>query len=166
MVSNTMIKLTTFTKDGIIHKEEFKQKGFRPLNGWERLKDGNFVKVLGDPRCISFQEIKEQIKQSLQNTSNTIKNAKKPTTVKSLEPKYKDVRFLSSVKAKATKFNDDNLITLRKVKIRQSGLSSMIRVGDYFSKIEINKNANIIKCWKDCSDEPDIILEDYLIINE
>ena len=42
----------------------------------------------------------------------------------------------------------------------------MIRVGDYFAKIEINKNSNLIKCWKDHADEPDIILEDYLIINE
>ncbi len=55
--------LITLDKQGqTVKKEELFQKGY-PRNGVERKKDGNFYKILDDPRCISHIEMQEGIRK-------------------------------------------------------------------------------------------------------
>lgn len=158
-----MIKLTTLDKDGKIFKEEVKPKRFRPLNGWERLKNGDFVKKLDDPRCISFQEMKKYIQDS--HKDEIKKSINKPITSKAMQAKFTDVQLLGKIRAKRTAYGR-NVTTMYHASIKEAGIAFALNIKDYFAKIEINTLQNIIRFWKRNKEEPDIILEDYLIVNE
>jgi hypothetical protein len=51
----------TINADGQEVSRTPKPKRWSPRNGFQKKADGNFYKVLGDPRCISDQEIKKAL---------------------------------------------------------------------------------------------------------
>ncbi len=56
-----MITCTVLNEDkSIVQCDDF-PKRFRPIMGWERDRRGNFHKILGDPRCITFHRAKAAI---------------------------------------------------------------------------------------------------------
>jgi hypothetical protein len=72
-----MIKVITLDRDNLVVSEIEKPKGYRPRNGFRRLPNGNFVKVLGDPRNIRDIERAEEIKRKAEETKR--QSEPKPT---------------------------------------------------------------------------------------
>jgi hypothetical protein len=51
----------TLTSDLKVHSRERLPKGQKPLNGFQRQKNHTYVKILGDPRCVSFEERRREL---------------------------------------------------------------------------------------------------------
>lgn len=140
-----MITLTTITKNGEVHKQESKPKRFRPLDGWERQKDGSFIRKLDDPRWISMQEIRNKIQQRKVQSVQTERVQDTEYVPKHVycQTKYNRLEFLSMLKFRHGSF-DGPKISLSDVTIQKAINCSGVKIGDTFLNVTIDFSEKII----------------------
>lgn len=56
-----MVNCIIVDKEGLEISREVKNKGYRPLNGYQRQKDGSYIKQFGDPRIIPTEKLIELV---------------------------------------------------------------------------------------------------------
>lgn len=168
-----MIKCTILNRDGEVHDLKEYPKRYRPRDGWERLKNGNFIKRLDDPRSITSKEriaALERIKKrkmlpepKIVDASTLVKlSHKDPTTV------YPSKRitlqsFLAGFKPNKISSGGIAIVMdwVHRLKIDIPGVKE-----NYFKRIIIQVKANKISMWLDNSKTigPDYVIFDFLKI--
>lgn len=148
-----MITLTTVTKNGEIHKQEAKPKRFRPIDGWERQKDGSFIRKLDDPRWITMEEMRQKIQKSKEKEKEKRENIKLLPPHPDIgiqthgdryipkhvycQPKYSRENFLSKLHYMYGSFEGPN-VTLHNVRVKEYINCSDIKIDDEYIKIVID----------------------------
>lgn len=163
---------------------EEKKKGFIPRNGWQRGYDGNFYRIINDPRCISeveylenAEKLKKENEEKEKREKDRAKNSerqiqhfnKKYTQIIRLEGQKKF--FLSEFKAGV---NWRCMVSGLggRTEFEKASLKSYIKIPHIpemaeFDKIEILEKSNIVKFWlKGNKQWPDYVLAQGLIIEE
>lgn len=151
--------ITVDANDKELFRSE-KSKRFRPRNGFQRLKNGDFVKKLGDLRCISDQEkakeILEEIRKkeeplkpsNIYNSQNQINRDNPPSSiiVPQKEPKSREwwKNLIIWTGSKAYGHGYETLFNCRlgeKIGILE------IDQEDSFRQVQINDYLNSINFW-------------------
>ncbi len=158
----------TLDKEGKEAFREQKPKRYRPRNGFEKRKDGNFYKQLGDPRCITDVEKKRALLEEAARRTDPliVRNSPAPREqgstilLKVPDKKINLTVFLSRIKwetkAYATNGTDFTFGDAR--------IQTMIGVPEVdmlpkIKKIQILASHNTIRFWKTYeTGEPDYIL--------
>ncbi len=131
-------------------------KGYRPLCGFERRRDGSFIKRLNDPRSISSKEsLQLEVKKidnypiiPFVNNDHDAQNRyyQKPLISYVSSPQVNYDKFIDMLTYNAIQ-HEGNLEIFDDVAVKNTITVPALTNIKFIKKLIINRKENIIKCW-------------------